>query len=42
MNKFNQLTVLLMGVLSLTALQSNAQNKTLLVELTDRTWYHAA
>ena len=40
MNKFNQLTVLLMGVLSLTALQSNAQNKTLLVDPTDRTWYH--
>jgi hypothetical protein len=29
-----------MGVLSLTALQSNAQ-KTPLVDPTDRTWYHA-
>lgn len=42
MKKFNQLTVLLMGVLSLTALQSTAQNKTLLVDPTDSTWHHAA
>ena len=42
MNKFNQLTVLLIGVLLLTALQGNSQNKTLLVDPTDRTWYHAA
>ncbi|WP_394677080.1 hypothetical protein [uncultured Sphingobacterium sp.] len=42
MNKFNQLTVLLMGVLSLTALQGNAQNKTLLVDPTDSTWHQAA
>lgn len=40
MNKFNQLTVLLISVLSLSALQGNAQNKTLLVAPTDRTWYH--
>lgn len=42
MNNFNQLTVLLISVLSLSALQGNAQNKTLLVDPTDSTWYHAA
>ncbi|MDM1292738.1 cyclase family protein [Sphingobacterium sp. N143] len=42
MKKINRMTALLLGALSLGALQSKAQDRSLLINPSDSTWYHSS